>query len=300
MHDIIIVGGGPAGLTAGLYAARAGADVLLLEAGMPGGQASTTDRIENYPGFPEGVGGPDLAMAMEKQATQFGLHIRYERVTALSLKGEVKRVTTEEETLEAKAVILAMGSQSRRLSVPGEDELSGRGVSWCATCDGALFRGKTVAVIGGGNAAVEEALYLSALCPQVHLIHRRDEFRAEHVLGERAKANSRISIHWDNVVEAFEGENKLEALRLKNVKTGQSQSVTASGAFVAIGKLPDTALVADQLPFNESGYIIAGEDTRTGLRGVYAAGDLRVKPLRQVATAVADGAVAATMALQDL
>ncbi|HML47675.1 MAG TPA: FAD-dependent oxidoreductase, partial [Clostridia bacterium] len=240
------------------------------------------------------------AMAMEKQAMQAGLNVRYERVTALSLKGEVKRVVTEEEILEAKAVILAMGAQSRRLSVPGEDELSGRGVSWCATCDGALFRGKIVAVIGGGNAAVEEALYLSALCSQVHLIHRRDEFRAERVLGERAKANPNINIHWDSVVEAFEGQNRLENLRLKNVRTGQIQALPASGAFVAIGKLPDTALVADQLPLNETGYVVAGEDTRTGLRGVYAAGDLRVKPLRQVATAVADGAVAATMALQDL
>lgn len=299
MHDIIIVGGGPAGLTAGLYAARAGADVLLLEAGMPGGQASITVNIENYPGFPEGVGGPDLALAMEKQAVQAGMQIRYERVTALSLKGEVKRIDTEEGILEAKAVILAMGAQSRRLGIPGEDGLSGRGVSWCATCDGALYRGKPVAVIGGGNTAVEEALYLAALCPQVHLIHRRDEFRAERVLGERVKADSRIIIHWNSVVESFEGEKRLEALRLKNVRSEQVQALPVSGAFVAIGKLPDTELVADQLTLDESGYIVAGEDTRTSLRGVYAAGDLRIKPLRQVATAVADGAVAATMALQD-
>lgn len=300
MPDIIIIGGGPAGLAAGLYTARAGLSVLLLEAGFAGGQAATTNQIENYPGFAQGIGGPELAMEMEKQAVGAGLSLRYSRVEAIELQGQVKRVLTEGQWLEAPAVILCMGAQPKRTQVPGEEAFSGRGVSWCATCDGAFYRGKKVAVLGGGNTAAEEALYLANLCEQVTLIHRRDSLRAERALAERLAKNPRVRFLWDSTVQAFEGDSRLRTLRVLNVKNQREEQLPVDAAFVAIGKQPDTALVSGQLALDEFGYVLAGEDTRSSLPLVYAAGDLRHKPLRQVVTAVADGAVAAMMAAHDL
>ncbi|MDR1569102.1 MAG: FAD-dependent oxidoreductase [Oscillospiraceae bacterium] len=301
MLDLLIVGGGPAGLTAGLYAVRAGLDTLLLERKFSGGQASTANLIENYPGFDSGVGGPELAMAMEKQAVKAGLNIRYDTCSNLSLTGDIKRATlTADHGVEARAVILAMGAQPRKTGARGEEELRGHGVSWCATCDGFMMRGKRAVVIGGGNTAAEDALYLSNLCEHVTIIHRRDAMRADHALVRKILDHKKITVLWDHVVTSFIGEKKLRAVEVAHTKTGERSELDAEGAFIAVGGHPDTAIAAGQVATDLSGYIIAGEDTRTNLPLVYAAGDLRAKPLRQIVTASADGAIAATMAMQDL
>ncbi|MDR0929736.1 MAG: thioredoxin-disulfide reductase [Oscillospiraceae bacterium] len=286
MRDVIIIGGGPAGLTAGLYAARAGLNALLLERLMAGGQVALTSRVENYPGFPEGVDGPDLCMKMEEQAVRAGLELRYEG--ALEIDCAAKRVRADEGWLEAKHLILALGAQARKLNVPGEEKLTGRGVGYCATCDGALYRDGRVAVVGGGNAAVEEALYLAGIAKEVTLIHRRDTLRAEQALVNRALEHPRITILWNSEVERLEGEAKLTAIVLKD-----GRELPMDGLFVAIGRVPQTELVKGQLSLNEQGFILADESCKTSLPGVFVAGDARAKALRQVVTAVADGAVAA-------
>lgn len=287
MHDILVIGAGPAGLTAALYAARAGRDVVVLEKTMTGGQTAQTNLMENYPGFPEGIGGPELAMAMGEQAIRAGAQILYDGALEIDCAGY--RVRTRSGWHSAKQLILAVGAVPQRLGVEGEDRLVGRGVSFCATCDGALYRGKRVAVIGGGNTAAEEALYLAGVGCEVVLIHRRDELRAERCLVDRLRQTSSIQIVWQSTVEAFEGEEKLEAIRLNG---GRIEPVSA--AFLAIGRIPDTALVKGQVDMTDDGFIIAGEDCRTSVPGVYVAGDARTKSLRQVVTAVSDGAVAAS------
>lgn len=291
MYDILIIGGGPAGLTAGLYAARAGLSVALVEQAFAGGQASTTDMLENYPGFPGGIGGPELMMRFEEQAQSFGMESKYGTVTEVELDGEVKRAVIDGETVEAKAVILCMGAKRRELGVPGEAMNIGRGVSYCATCDGAFYRGKHVAVIGGGDTAVEDALYL-ARGSRVTLIHRRNELRARGAAVRRLQANENVEFLLETQVTAIErGENGL----ILKLNTGADLAV--DGVFVAVGTQPISDLVRGKVELNEAGYVLAGEDTKTSVPGVFVAGDLRAKALKQVITAAADGAVAAHMAM---
>ena len=295
--DILIVGGGPAGLTAGIYASRAGMRSIVLESGFAGGQASTTDRIENYPGFPEGVGGMELMMAFEQQYGRLGGgEVRYDGVQSLNLE-EKTAVTAAGEVISARAVILCMGAEPRKLGVPGEVELTGQGVSYCATCDGMFFRGKTVAVVGGGDTAVEDAAYLKRLAT-VKVIHRRDELRAASRAGEALMADPDVEKLLSHTVEKIERQDGLLCLTLKDLKSGQVRTLAVDGLFVAVGTQPRTELVRGQLALDGAGYVVAGEDTRTGIPGVFAAGDLRARPLKQVITAAADGAVAATMAIR--
>ena len=295
--DILIVGGGPAGLTAGIYASRAGMRSIVLESGFAGGQASTTDRIENYPGFPEGVGGMELMMAFEQQYSRLGGgEVRYDGVQSLNLE-EKTAVTAAGEVISARAVILCMGAEPRKLGVPGEAELTGQGVSYCATCDGMFFRGKTVAVVGGGDTAVEDAAYLKRLAT-VKVIHRRDELRAASRAGEALMADPDVEKLLSHTVEKIEKQDGLLCLTLKDLKSGQVRTLAVDGLFVAVGTQPRTELVRGQLALDGAGYVVAGEDTRTGIPGVFAAGDLRARPLKQVITAAADGAVAATMAIR--
>ncbi|MDR1599397.1 MAG: FAD-dependent oxidoreductase [Oscillospiraceae bacterium] len=299
--DVMIVGGGPAGLSAGLYAARAGLEVVLLERMFMGGQAATANHVENYPGFDNGIGGPELTMAMERQAAKAGLVVRSAGVVGLELRGEEKEAELEGGmAVKARAAILAMGARPRKTGVSGEEELRGRGVSWCATCDGFMMKGKNCAVVGGGNTAAEDALYLAGICEHVTVVHRRGEFRADEALARRLREHPKVTIIWDHVVKAFEGEERLRAIEIESVKSQERTRLPVEGVFVAIGEDPDTALVKGQVELNRDGYVVAGEDTRTNLTRVYAAGDLRVKPLRQIVTAVSDGAVAATAAMQDL
>lgn len=295
--DILIVGGGPAGLTAGIYASRAGMRSIVLESGFAGGQASTTDRIENYPGFPEGVGGMELMMAFEQQYGRLGGgEVRYDGVQSLNL-AEKTAVTAAGEVISARAVILCMGAEPRKLGVPGEVELTGQGVSYCATCDGMFFRGKTVAVVGGGDTAVEDAAYLKRLAT-VKVIHRRDELRAASRAGEALMADPDVEKLLSHTVEKIEKQDGLLCLTLKDLKSGQVRTLAVDGLFVAVGTQPRTELVRGQLALDGAGYVVAGEDTRTEIPGVFAAGDLRARPLKQVITAAADGAVAATMAIR--
>ncbi|MDR2505234.1 MAG: thioredoxin-disulfide reductase [Oscillospiraceae bacterium] len=301
MRDVVIIGGGPAGLCAGLYAARSGMDAVLIEAKFSGGQVGTTNLVENYPGFEHGIGGPELAMLMEQQAVGAGLSIEFESCTKLELEGDVKRVhLTSGEVVDAYAVILAMGAYPRKLGAKGEEEFRARGVSFCATCDGFIFKGKRVAVIGGGNTAAEDALYLANICESVTLVHRRNSLRAENALVTKLLTNPRITVMWDSVVDSFEGEAKLETMNVRNIKTNETTPVPVEGAFVAVGAVPNSDIVKGILELDESGSIKAGEDTRASITRVYAAGDIRTKPLRQIVTAVADGAVAAAAALQDI
>lgn len=291
MYDVIIIGGGPAGLTAGLYAVRAGRNALLLEKSMTGGQVSLTNTMENYPGFPAGIGGPELAMAMVEQALGAGLKIFYDG--ALEIDCANRRVRTQTGWHEARRLILAVGAQPRTLGAAGEAQFVGRGISFCATCDGALYRNKAVAVIGGGNTAVEDALYLSAVADKVTLIHRRDSLRAERHLIKRLEGLANVNTLWNTQVTAFEGDTALRRLRLS-----RDRLLDVDAAFIAIGRLPDTKLVAGQVDMTEDGFIIAGEDCATSVPGVFVAGDARTKTLRQVVTAVADGAVAASACLE--
>lgn len=299
MLDTLIIGGGPAGLTAGIYLMRAGLSCALYEKQFCGGQAATTNVIENYPGFVDGIGGPELSMNMAEQAQKLGLEIRYDEITQVDLTGEVKRVTAGGNVVEARSVILCMGATPRMLGLADEERLRGRGVSYCATCDGAFYKGKEVCVVGGGNTAAEDALYLARFAKKVTVVHRRNAFRAARLLVERMKNTPNIDIVYDSVVESICGEQKLESMTLRNVKTGQTRTQPVDGLFIAVGMEPHTELLNGQVEL-ENGYIRAGEDTRTSVPLVYAAGDIRTKPLRQVVCAASDGAVAAAMAQMDL
>lgn len=287
MYDILIIGGGPAGLTAAIYGARAGKNVLLLEKLMAGGQSALTNRIENFPGFPDAVGGPELALAMAEQAINSGAQIFYDGALEIDCAG--KRVRTQSGWHEASYMILAVGAKPRRLGVEGEERLMGRGIGFCATCDGALYKGKRVAVVGGGNTAAEDVLYLAELGCDVLMIHRRDTLRAEKTLADRINANPRITVFWNSTVEEFEGDQKLERIRLN---ADRVEPVDA--AFIAIGRIPDTELLTGQIQMDEGGFIVAGEDCQTSVERVFVAGDARTKALRQVVTATADGAIAAS------
>ena len=296
IYDMIIVGGGPGGYTAALYAARAGLSVLTVERLSPGGQMNLTGLIENYPGFPQGVEGYQLSMDMHMQAENFGAETKYAEVTKLELDAPVKTVHTTDGIFSAKTVVIATGANPRDLGVAGEWDLVGRGVAYCAHCDGGFYRGKTVAVVGGGNSAAAEALYLSRIAKEVILIHRRDQLRATKIYHKPLMEASNVRFLWNSQVEEFISEDVLKGIRVKNLVSGEVQEVAVDGLFVSVGRKPATELVKDQLTLDEAGYIMAGEDTATNLPGVYAVGDVRTKVLRQIVTAVSDGAMAAHMA----
>ena len=295
-RELIIVGGGTAGLTAGLYACRAGLKTVLIESTFTGGQIATTALLENYPGFPEGIGGVEIGMAMTEQAQKFGLEIVYEQAAKLSLAGAGKTVETETHTWEAPQIILAMGAEPRKLGAERENALRGRGISYCATCDGHFYRGGTVAVVGGGDTACEEALYLARLAQKVYLIHRRDALRATKLLQKRVAETENIDILYSTTVQALLGEEKLTGAVLAGKHGGE---LALDGLFAAVGTVPRSALAAGQLALDENGAVITDALCRTQIPGVYAVGDLRNTPLRQVITAAADGALAATLAAQE-
>lgn len=294
--DLVIIGGGPAGLTAGLYAARAALKTLLLEQGMPGGQAATTDRIDNYPGFPQGISGPELMMQMDEQARRFGLEVDFRHVLEILPGQGIFTLKTDGGGVTAKAVVIATGAESRALGVPGEQEFLGRGVSYCATCDGAFFQGKKVAVVGGGDSALQEGLFLTKFAEKVYIIHRRDELRATKVIQDKAKKNEKIEFVLNATVSSILGTEKVEAVKLLDLKTKEEKSVAVDGVFVYIGKKPANDLVKELVRVDENGYIVVSQQMMTSVPGIFAAGDVRQTPLRQVVTAVGDGAIAAVAA----
>jgi len=296
VHDIIIIGGGPAGLTAGLYAGRAKLKTLLIEQMVAGGQAATTDLLENYPGAPEGSTGPDLTERMEEQAKKFGCEFVMGEVTGVDLSGKEKVVTTNVGEFKSKAVIITSGATHRKLGCPGEEDLIGGGVSFCATCDAAFFEDLPVAVVGGGDSAISAAIYLTKFASRVYVIHRRDALRATKVVQEKAFANPKIEIVWDSVVDEIKGSETVEALKLKNVKTGEFSELPVDGVFMYIGLVPNTKFLQGQVKINPAGYIPVTANMETDVPGVFAAGDVTAKLLRQVVTAVGDGATAAVAA----
>ena len=295
-YDVLIIGGGPAGLTAGIYAARADLKTALLEVAMPGGLAASTDFIENYPGFPEGIGGPELAANMLSQSQRFGLEVKYCSVESLKKKDDLFTVATDDGEIKSKSVIIATGAKPRMPGYRGEHEYHGRGVSYCATCDGAFFRDKVVAVVGGGDSAVEEAIFLTKFARKVYIIHRRGELRATKYVRQKARENGKIEFVWHSVVEEIKGEATVTGVDVKDVRTGDIASLTTDGVFIYIGHDPSAELVKELVQLDENGYIVTGDDMRTSTPGLFAAGDVRKKLLRQVVTAVADGAIAAVAA----
>ncbi len=293
-YDLVIVGAGPAGLTAAIYGARSGLSVLVLERMSPGGQAATTDVIENYPGFPQGVKGPDLTGSMEDQARRFGASFKtVARVDLLERVNGAFRIVTADEGFTAKAVIVASGADPTRLGVPGEELLIGKGVSYCAVCDGAFFKGLDVAVVGGGNSAVEEALYLTRYARKVYLIHRRDRFRADKILVDRALAHPQIETVMESIVEEIIGEKAVTAAKIKNVRTEKMGTLSIGGIFVYAGYRPNTDFLKGVVALDESGCVVTDAEMATEVPGLFAAGDVRHKGLRQVITAAGDGATAA-------
>lgn len=294
-YDLVIIGAGPAGLTAGLYAARARMNVLLLEKTVPGGQIIVTDWIENYPGFPEGISGFDLAEKMKLQAEAMGLKIDTAEVHSLNLAPDIKAVVLKDKTITAKSLIIASGASPKKLGI-GEDRYMGKGISFCATCDAPFFRDKTVVAVGGGDTAVQEAIYLTKFVKKVYLVHRRDTLRATKILQERAFANDKIEMVWDTVATGVDGLFGIEGVHVKNVKTGERKTLKADGCFIWVGILPNTQFLNHSVDTDEYGFIRADASMRTSVPGVYAAGDVRDTPLRQVATAVGDGAIAAVSA----
>ncbi len=296
IYDVVIVGGGPSGYSAALYAARANLSTLVLEKFSPGGQMATTDMIENYPGFPEGINGFELAMHMKKGAERFGVTSKLTEVKSVDLQANPKLVTTRKDTFAAKTVILATGAFPRELGLPNERELRGRGVSYCATCDGMFYRDKTVVIVGGGNTAVADAIFLAKICKKVYLVHRRDELRASKTYMETLKRAENIEFVWDSEVTELHADQFLTGVTVRNKKTEETRIIDCDGVFVAIGNIPNTELVKGQIALDGAGYVIADETTKTNVKGVFAVGDMRQKPLRQVVTAVADGAVASKYA----
>jgi thioredoxin reductase (NADPH) len=294
-YDLVIIGAGPAGLTAGIYAARARMNVLLLEKTVPGGQILVTDWIENYPGFPEGISGYDLAEKMKIQAEDLGLKIEPAEVHSLNLSGEAKEIVLKDRSITTKSLIIASGASPRNLGI-GEDKFMGKGVSFCATCDAPFFKEKTVVAIGGGDTAVQEAIFLTKFAKKVYLVHRRDELRAAKILQERALENEKIEMVWDSIATGMEGFFGVEGVRVKNLKTNEEKTLKADGCFIWIGILPNTSFLNDAVETDAFGFILADAKMQTSVPGVFAAGDVRDTPLRQIATAVGDAAVAAVCA----
>ncbi len=296
INDIIIIGGGPAGLTAGLYAARARLKTMLIERAVLGGQIVNSERVENYPGFPDGISGFDLIELMRRQAERFELGIRYAEVLGIELRDADKVVKTSDGDHVARAVIIAGGAKLQRLGVPGEERLVGRGVSYCATCDGPFFKGQAVAVIGGGDSAIEEALVLARFASVVYVIHRRNQLRASKILQERAFGNPQIEFIWDTVVEQILGDDRLTGITIRNIKTGEVSDLSVSGTFVYVGQRPNSGFLGGAVPLDEQGRILTDERLQTGVKGLFAAGDIRHNSPRQVITAAGDGATAAVFA----
>ena len=292
MHDIVIIGGGPAGLTAGLYTARARLKVLLLERLAPGGQVLNTDWVENYPGFPDGISGFELVERMKTQAENFDLPIQLEEVMGLKFSPDKKTVITNKGQLEAKALIIATGATPKKLGIEGEDLLTGKGVSYCATCDGPFYKDQEVVVIGGGDTALEEAIFLTRFASRIHVAHRRDELRAVKLLQDRAMAQEKIKFIWDTIPLKILGDNGVEGIELKNVKTGEISRKEAQGVFIFIGTEPNAELIDGIVKQDEGGFVITDEKMETSVPGVFAAGDIRSKPWRQISTAVGEGAAA--------
>ena len=293
MYDMVIIGGGPGGYTAALYAARAGLSVAVVEKFSAGGQMALTDKIENYPGFPEGIDGYELAEKMQQQAEAFGAETIYGEVTALELNGDIKHIHSDSGSFQSRTVVIAAGANPRKLNLPEEEKLTGRGVHYCAHCDGMFYRGKTVVVVGGGNSAAADAMILSRIAKKVILVHRRSSLRATKVYHEALLNAPNVEFVWNSQVIQLLREEKFSGIRVQDLVSGEEKDILCDGIFVSIGRVPAGGLVEGQLEQDDSGYIVAGESTQTGIPGVFAVGDVRTKALRQVVTAVADGAVAA-------
>ena len=296
IYDMIIIGGGPAGYTAALYASRAGLDTLIIEKMSVGGQMALTDIIDNYPGFNEGIDGFSLGMQMQAGAERFGAKTEYGEVRSVDLLPEIKKIITDSGEYFSKTVVIATGAGPRALGIENEENLIGRGVHYCAHCDGRFYKNKTVMVVGGGNSAVSDALYLSRLVKKVYLVHRRDTLRATKIYHDPLMKAENVEFLWDSAVSELLADGRLNGVKVKNLKTGEEREISVDGLFVSIGRKPVTELFGNTLALDEAGYIIADETTKTNLSGVYAVGDVRTKALRQVITAAADGAVAAHFA----
>lgn len=297
-YDLLIIGGGPAGLTAGLYAARARLNVLLIEKLVPGGQMISTDRIDNYPGFPEGISGAELSLMMRAQAERFDLKIETNEVLSLEAAGPLKTVTLSDRAVTCPAVIIAAGASPRRLGVPGEDTYWGKGVSSCATCDGPFYRGKEVVAVGGGNTALKESLFLTKFVEKLYLVHRRDRWRAEAIMQERVLADNRIEVIWNSVLTQIGGGEVVDCATVRNVTTGTSRTLPVSACFIWIGIQSNAAFTGNLLRTDSAGFILTDTEMRTSVPGIFAAGDIRSVPTRQIAGAVGDGAMAAHSAQQ--
>jgi thioredoxin reductase (NADPH) len=291
-YDLVIIGGGPAGLTAGLYAARARLNVILIEKIVPGGQVLTTDWIENYPGFPEGISGPDLIQKMTEQVNKFDLNIESNEVISLDLSEPVKKIKLSDRTITSHTIIIATGASPKKLGIPGEDIFFGKGLSTCATCDAPFFKDKIVAAVGGGDTAVQESIFLTKFVKKVYLIHRRDQLRATRILQERAFANDKIEFIWDSVLTSIDGLTNVEKITVKNVKTGETKKFSVDGCFVWTGILPNTNFLKDEVKVDDYGFIIVDSNMQSSVQGVFAAGDVRSTGLRQIVTAAGDAASA--------
>lgn len=291
IYDVVIIGGGPGGYSAALYCARSGMSVLVLEKLSPGGQMATSGQVDNYPGFEDGIDGFELGEKMKKGADRFGAETAFDEVIRVDLQAEPKKITTTGGELLTKTVVIATGASPRELGLPEEKKLRGRGVAYCAVCDGMRYKDKTVVVSGGGNSAAEDALFLAKICKKVYLVHRRDALRASMVY-QNALKDSAVEFLWNSRIEEILHEKKVTGVRLADVKSGEEREIACDGVFVAIGRVPDTAVFEGQVERNEQGYIIADETTKTNVPGVFAVGDVRTKPLRQIVTAASDGAVA--------
>lgn len=292
IYDMVIIGGGPGGYSAALYAARAGLDVVILERLSAGGQMALTHQVDNYPGFAEGIDGFTLGMQMQEGAERFGAVTEYAEVKSLDLGAEPKRIETSEGTFYGKTVVYAAGAGPRKLGIPEEEKMAGRGVHYCAACDGMFYKGKTVVVVGGGNSAVADALILSRIAEKVILVHRRDTLRAEKVYHKALEEAKNLEFRWNSTLSELLHEEKISGVKLRDVHTGEESTVSCDGIFVSIGRSPNTALLKGQIGLDAHGYVAAGESCRTNLPGVFAVGDVRTKALRQIVTAAADGAVA--------
>ena len=294
--DVIIIGGGPAGYTAALYAARANLAAMVIEKFAPGGQMATTEIVENYPGFVEGINGFELGMQMKKGAERFGVKTKLAEVKSVELDKNPKLIHTSKDTFQAKTIILALGAYPRELGLPNERNLRGRGVSYCATCDGMFYKDKTVVIVGGGNTAVADAIFLAKICKKVYLVHRRDELRASKTYMESLEKTENIEFIWSSEVVEILADEFVTGVKVKSRNDDSVRMVACDGIFVAIGNVPNTELINGQVELDEAGYVPADETTRTNIPGVFAVGDMRNKPLRQIVTAVADGAVASKYA----
>ena len=295
-YDVVIIGGGPAGLTAGLYTSRAKLNSLLIEKGLVGGQIANAERVENYPGFSEGINGVELGQLMHQQATKYGLKTLFAEVTDIELQEGLKVIRTTEDDFIAKAVIIAGGSERQKLGVSGEEKFTGKGVSYCATCDAAFFREQPVAVVGGGDAAITEALHLTKFASRVTVIHRRDQLRASRILQEKAFSQPKMEFRWNSIVDKIEGGDLVKRIRLRQVKTGEESALEVAGIFISIGLKPNTDYLKGILPLDVTGLIITDEKMETKIPGIFAAGDIRHNSARQVITAAGDGATAAIYA----